>query len=100
MQGKHRVKKFIPFFAFNTDLIEQRTGMYIKLPINNDNQIWMLISIISAIKLRVELTRIETFFTYSLEFKGQLYGNEGRHIRVHDVRSVHGNIGSVNVHTE
>lgn len=97
---KHRVNKFIPFFAFNTDLIEQRTGMYIKLPINNDNQIWMLISIISAIKLRVELTRIETFFTYSLEFKGQLYGNEGRHIRVHDVRSVHGNIGSVNVHTE
>lgn len=60
----------------------------------------MLISIISAIKLRVELTRIETFFTYSLEFKGQLYGNEGRHISVHDVRSVHGNIGSVNVHTE
>lgn len=60
----------------------------------------MLISIISAITLRVELTRIETFFTYSLEFKGQLYGDEGRHIRVHDVRSVHGNIGSVNVHTE
>lgn len=39
MQGKHRVNKFISFFAFNTDLIEQRTGMYIKLPINNDNQI-------------------------------------------------------------
>lgn len=60
----------------------------------------MLISIISAIKLRVELTRIETFFTDSLEFKGQLYGNEDHHIRVHDVGSVRGNIGSVNVHTE
>lgn len=39
MQGKHGVNKFILFFAFNTDLIEQRTGMYIKFPINNDNQI-------------------------------------------------------------
>lgn len=99
MRGKHITNSY-PIFAFNTDLIEQRTGMYIKLPINHDCQIWMFISNISAIKLRVELTRIETFFTYSLEFKGQLYGNEGRHIRVHDVRSVHGNIGSVNVHTE
>lgn len=36
---KTQSKQIHTNFAFNTDLIEQRTGMYIKLPINNDNQI-------------------------------------------------------------
>lgn len=100
IQGKHKINKFIIIFLIYCNLIEKRTCKYIKLPRNFECQIWMLISIISAIKLRVELTRTETFFTDSLEFKGQLYGNEDRHIRVHDVGSVRGNIGSVNVHTE